>query len=161
MMNSIQSEHLLKLHNDATSALNTVTAYGNGYIEVNRVSHTQAIAFGPEGAIDHWPVASAADITTALLRLAAGIPEPVNDPLAFLDAPEAAAAALPPGAPEVLLVGTGTRQVFLPPQVLAPLLSAGLGIETMDTQAASRTYNILMAEGRRVRTALIPQENRS
>ncbi|MEI2417746.1 MTH938/NDUFAF3 family protein [Orrella sp. JC864] len=148
----------MKLHNDTTSALNTVTAYGNGYIEVNRVSHTHAIAFGPQGAIDPWPVASAADITTTLLRQAAGIPEPSLDPLAFLDAPEAAAPRLPPDAPEVLLVGTGSRQVFLAHAVLQPLLSAGLGIETMDTQAAARTYNILMAEGRRVRTALIPEE---
>ncbi len=151
----------MKLHNDTTSALNTVTAYGNGYIEVNRVSHTHAIAFGPEGTIDHWPVDNAADITTALLRQAAGIPEPSHDPLAFLDEPELAVARLPLGAPEVLIVGTGARQRFLPHPVLQPLLAAGLGIETMDTQAAARTYNILMAEGRRVRTALIPEENQS
>ncbi|SOE48703.1 membrane protein, putative [plant metagenome] len=146
----------MKLHNESTSALNTVTAYGDGYIEVNKVSFSHAIAFGPEGEIAPWPVPSPAEITTALLRQAAGLPEAKVDPLAFLDEPEAARIALPPGAPEVLLIGTGARQVFLPPAVLNPLLGAGVGIETMDTQAAARTYNILMAEGRRVRVALIP-----
>lgn len=81
--------------------------------------------------------------------------EPVRDPLAFLDEPEATPSR-PANAPEVLLVGTGGRQQFLRPEVLRPLLAAGIGVEIMDTHAASRTYNILMAEGRRVVVALIP-----
>ena len=61
----------MKLHTDpATAALNTVTAYGDGYIEVNRVSFSHAIAFGPEGEIVPWAVPSSAEITTALLRQA-------------------------------------------------------------------------------------------
>lgn len=147
----------MKLHNDSESALNTVTAYGEGYIEVNQVRFSHAIAFGPEGDVAAWPVHEAAAITPALLRQAAGLPEPSSDPLSFLDDPEQAPAPrLPPGAPEILLVGTGRRQHFLPPALLGPLLAAGIGVETMDTQAASRTYNILMAEGRRVVAALIP-----
>ena len=82
--------------------------------------------------------------------------EPVRDPLAFLDEPEAAPGR-PANAPEVLLVGTGARQRFLRPEVLRPLLAIGVGVEVMDTHAASRTYNILMAEGRRVVVALIPR----
>jgi uncharacterized protein len=148
-------ESLLKLHTDPASALNTVTAYGDGYIEVNQVRFSHAVAFGPEGPVAEWQVTSADQITSALLRQAAGLPEPVHDPLAFLDEPEAAP-ALPPNAPEVLLIGTGGRQRFLRPDVLRPLLKSGVGIEVMDTQAAARTYNILMAEGRRVVVALIP-----
>lgn len=148
-------ESLLKLHTDPASALNTVTAYGDGYIEVNQVRFSHAVAFGPEGAIAEWPVETADQITSTLLRQAAGLPEPVRDPLAFLDEPDTAP-ALPPNAPEVLLIGTGSRQRFLRPDVLRPLLTAGIGIETMDTQAAARTYNILMSEGRRVVVALIP-----
>lgn len=53
-------------------------------------------------------------------------------------------------------MGTGARQRFLRPEVLRPLLAIGVGVEVMDTHAASRTYNILMAEGRRVVVALIP-----
>ena len=148
----------MKLHNDTDPRLNTVTAYGDGYVEINLIRFPHAVAFGPEGDITPWPVNDASAITTALLRQAAGLPEVTADPLAFLDEPEDAAPALPPGAPEVLLVGTGARQQFLPPATLAPLLRAGIGIETMDTQAAARTYNILMAEGRRVIVALIPAE---
>ncbi|OZI33860.1 hypothetical protein CAL29_09760 [Bordetella genomosp. 10] len=148
----------MKLHTDpASAALNTVTAYGDGYIEVNQVRFSHAVAFGPEGPVAHWPVQAPDQITPQLLRQAAGLPEAARDPLAFLDEAEGAPAPLPPNAPEVLLIGTGARQRFLPPQVLGPLLTAGVGIEVMDTQAAARTYNILMSEGRRVVVALIPQ----
>ena len=75
--------------------------------------------------------------------------------LAFLD-DEAPAVELPDDAPEVLLIGTGPRQVFLRPDVLRPLLALGIGIETMTTQAAARTYNILMSEERRVLALLLP-----
>ena len=146
----------MKLHTDpATAALNTVTAYGDGYIEVNQVRFSSSVAFGPEGEVTTWPVQSPADITSALLRQAAGMVEPVRDPLAFLDEPEAAPGR-PANAPEVLLVGTGARQRFLRPEVLRPLLAIGVGVEVMDTHAASRTYNILMAEGRRVVVAPHP-----
>lgn len=152
----VKPEFLLKLHTDpATAALNTVTAYGDGYIEVNQVRFSSSVAFGPEGEVTNWPVESTADITSSLLLLAAGLSEPARNPLDFLDAPEAAPTR-PANAPEVLLVGTGGKQQFLRPDVLRPLLAIGIGVETMDTHAASRTYNILMAEGRRVVVALIP-----
>jgi len=149
----------LKLHTDPATTLNTVTAYGPDYIEVNQVRFSHAVAFGPEGAVAEWPVASPADITSTLLEQAAGLSRATRDPLAFLDDPESAVGGLPgarsPNAPEVLLVGTGARQKMLPSAVLRPLLAAGVGVEVMDTQAAARTYNILMAEGRRVVAALL------
>ncbi|HET9046114.1 MAG TPA: Mth938-like domain-containing protein, partial [Casimicrobiaceae bacterium] len=57
--------------------------------------------------------------------------------------------------PEIVLLGTGTTQRFLHPRVLAPLIDARVGVETMDTRAACRTFNILVAEGRRVAAALV------
>jgi len=150
----------LKLHTDSTSAFNTVTAYGDGYVEVNLVRFDHAIAFGPQGAVAAWPVADVAAVGTDLLWQAAGVAQTAADPLAFLDAVQDAAPALPAdlatNTPEVLLVGTGARLQFLPRETIAPLLAAGVGVEVMDTQAAARTYNILMAEGRRVVVALIP-----
>ena len=56
---------------------------------------------------------------------------------------------------EIIIVGTGATQVFPSPDVLAPLVTHGVGFEIMDTRAACRTYNILMAEGRNVVAALI------
>ena len=59
----------MKLHTDpATAALNTVTAYGDGYIEVNQVRFSSSVAFGPEGEVTHWPVESPADITPTLIK---------------------------------------------------------------------------------------------
>lgn len=62
-------------------------------------------------------------------------------------------AAVPPV--EILLVGTGKRLVPLHPALKAQLREHGIGADPMDTGAACRTYNVLMAEGRRVAAALL------
>ena len=58
-------------------------------------------------------------------------------------------------SPEIVLFGTGSTQRFPHPRITAPLHRAQVGIEVMDTRAACRTYNILVAEGRNVTAALI------
>jgi uncharacterized protein len=57
--------------------------------------------------------------------------------------------------PEVLLLGSGVRQVFPPHDLLARLYAARVGFEVMDTGAACRTYNVLVGEGREVAAALL------
>jgi uncharacterized protein len=57
--------------------------------------------------------------------------------------------------PEVVILGTGERQVFPDPSVFAILMDFGIGFEVMDNAAACRTYNILLAEQRRVALALL------
>ena len=57
--------------------------------------------------------------------------------------------------PELILIGTGKRQRFPNPELLKALISAKIGFEIMDSQAACRTYNILVGEGRQVLLALI------
>ena len=52
--------------------------------------------------------------------------------------------------PEVVLLGTGARAVFPPQSVLAQFLERGIGLETMDSAAAARTFNVLTGEGRNV-----------
>jgi uncharacterized protein len=64
-------------------------------------------------------------------------------------------AALLRTSPEIVLLGTGATQRFPRPAVVAPLMNANVGLEVMDTRAACRTYNILVAEGRSVTAALI------
>ena len=56
---------------------------------------------------------------------------------------------------EILLVGTGAEMLQIPPQIRALLRDHGIGCDPMDTGAACRTYNILLAEGRRVAAVLI------
>ena len=57
--------------------------------------------------------------------------------------------------PELVIFGSGTRLRFPPPAFLRALMSRRIGLETMDTLAACRTYNILAGEGRQVIAALL------
>lgn len=57
--------------------------------------------------------------------------------------------------PAVVLIGTGAQQRMLAPQQLAMFLRHGIGVEVMSNAAASRTYNLLAGEGRRVIGAFI------
>jgi uncharacterized protein len=57
--------------------------------------------------------------------------------------------------PELVIFGSGTRLRFAPPALMRSLMQCRIGIETMDTLAACRTYNILAGEGRRVIAALL------
>lgn len=57
--------------------------------------------------------------------------------------------------PELVIFGSGTRLRFVNPALLAALMARRIGIETMDTAAACRTYNVLAAEGRNVMAALL------
>lgn len=142
------------LQKESSPGLNTVTAYGAGYVEINGEAYRHPVRFGPEGPIEPWAVTDAAQLTVAALREVAGIEAAAADPLAFLEGRETVA----PGTVEVVLIGTGTRPVMLAQSVTAPLLRMGVGVEAMSTQAAARTYNILMSEGRRVVAALIPSQ---
>lgn len=147
----------MKLHTETNSALNTVTAYGAGFVEINNNRFEYAITFGPLGDITRWPASSPTDISTDLLYAAAGITLTALDPMAFLDADDTSPPAHTGVLPEVLLIGTGAKQVLLAHRILQPLLRLGIGVECMSTQAAARTYNILMAEGRQVIAALLPE----
>lgn len=148
----------MKLHTDTHAALNTVTGYGHGYVEINKTLYSHAIALGPEGPVKEWPVENPEDISTALLLQAAGLTLKPVDPLAFLDSDQPPPPEIEGTRPEVLLVGTGSRQRMLAHSILSPLLRAGVGVECMTTEAAARTYNILMAEGRQVIAALLPEK---
>ena len=57
--------------------------------------------------------------------------------------------------PELVIFGSGTRLRFPPPAFLRTLMEQRIGLETMDTLAACRTYNILAGEGRHVVAALL------
>lgn len=57
---------------------------------------------------------------------------------------------------DVVLIGTGPRMQILSPFLRQKLRERGLNAESMDSGAACRTYNVLMAEGRRVAAALLP-----
>ncbi len=57
--------------------------------------------------------------------------------------------------PELVILGSGPTLKFFHPQLLRALIDARIGVETMDTAAACRTYNVLVSEGRRAVAALL------
>lgn len=137
---------------ELTPHLNTITAYGHGYIEVNAQKYYTSIFMRPEGPVQAWSIRHPNDINQKVIEQIAELhTAEQTDPMAFLnDMP-----VRYENAPELIIIGTGKQQHFLPPKVLEPFLRSRIGIETMDSQAAARTYNILMSEGRDVVLALI------
>jgi uncharacterized protein len=123
----------LKLHADPLTALNTVTAYGPGFIDINQTRHHGHLLVCPDRPVTPWGVTDFASLRG-------------EDFAALVDL-----------APEVVLLGTGERQQFIRPNLAAPLAAQGVGVECMTTAAACRTYNILMAEGRRVVAAFLQE----
>ena len=122
----------MKLHTDSPTDMNTVTAYGPGWIEINRERFEGAVLVMPESEVVAWPVQDFDALTAEAME---GLLE---------------------YSPELVLLGTGATQRFPHPAFGAALMRAGVGLDVMDTQAACRTYNILMSEGRRVLAALLP-----
>lgn len=128
----------MKLHATPTQQYQTVTGYEDDWVEINARRYDHSLIVLPEVAPARWPV-------TSFDALQASDFVPVDA-----------------HAPDLLILGTGQRQRFASPKLLAGLLSKRIGVECMDNQAACRTYNILMAEGRKVALALIlpePQTN--
>lgn len=120
----------MKLHTDPRTG-NTVTAHGEGYIAINGERYLGSVMVQPEHIDTNWQVQNVAALDSSHLER-----------------------LLATGA-DVLLLGTGKRQVFPALALLKPVIQAGRTVDVMDTAAACRTYNILMSEGRTVAAALI------
>lgn len=60
------------------------------------------------------------------------------------------------GAVDVIFIGTGAEMAHIPSELRSALEEVGLGIESMSSPAACRTYNVLLSEGRRIALALLP-----
>ena len=110
--------------------MNTITGYGEGYVMVNGERHASSLVVLAD-RVEDWS-AERFDALTA-------------EEFGFLKELGV----------EIVLLGTGPRQRFPHPRLTAALAQAGIGLEVMDVQAACRTYNILVAEERRVAAALL------
>ncbi len=120
----------MKLHAAGPSAANTITGYGEDHVLVNGRRHDSSVIITADQVLA-WD----ADVFDRLKR-------EDFERLANLGV-------------EIVLLGTGPRQRFPHPRLTAPLAAAGIGVEAMDLKAACRTYNILVAEERKVAAALL------
>lgn len=121
----------MKLQSDPHSGANTITGYGDGYIEINKIPYSHAVLLSSDGEILEWPVQSFDELSAADFSQMVTL------------------------KPELIIIGTGKRQRFPKPELLKTLIEAKIGFEVMDSRAACRTYNILVGEGRQVLLALI------
>jgi uncharacterized protein len=120
----------VKLHAAGPATYNTITAYGEGYVQVNSQRYQTSLIVMAERIL-HW---SATDFS--------GLKSEDFQSLKDLGA-------------EIILIGTGPKQRFPHPSLTAPLTQARIGVEVMDLKAACRTYNILVAEERKVAAAML------
>jgi uncharacterized protein len=120
----------MKLQRIEAGRHNVFTGYGAGYVAVNNVRHEQSVIVSP-GAVAAWRVAGFAGL--------------VAEDFGFIAELRA----------EIVILGTGAAQRFPRGAVARALASSGAGVEVMDTGAACRTYNILVAEERRVVAAIL------
>jgi uncharacterized protein len=125
------AETNMKLHSSTSKQYQTVTGYDQSGVEINAARYDFSLTVMPERAPQAWDVRS------------------------FEDLSEAHFEAILQLAPDVVILGTGERQRFIHPRLVAALAARRIGVECMDNQAACRTYNILMDEGRKVVLALI------
>jgi uncharacterized protein len=121
----------MKLQADRIEGPNAISRHGPGGVIVNGTEHRHSVIVPWTGEVLPWQ----ADAFTALT--------------------EAHFARLAALAPDLVIFGTGSRIRFAHPALFKPLIERRIGIETMDTAAACRTYNVLLAEGRPVIAALL------
>ncbi len=120
----------MKLHLTAPQNRNSFTGHGAGYVAVNGTPYRAPLIVTPETIVADWPVADLTELTADTLH------------------------QLLAHTPEIIILGTGATQRFPDPALLRPLFEARVGVEIMATPAACRTYNILVAEERRVLAAM-------
>ncbi len=121
----------MKLHQANLGETKMFTAHGADHVMVNRVRYDHTIVVDAQEVREDWQVASFDALDESHFKY-------------FL-----------PYKPDVILIGTGVQQHFAHPRLYRALTDLGIGVEFMDTPAACRTYNILVAEDRKVVAAIM------
>lgn len=123
----------MKLHADRPDQF-SITAHGDGWIAVNGQRFSGPLMISASSGVQVWPCDTFETLEAGHFRQLLSLDE---------------------APPEVVLFGSGPRIRFVHPSLLHPLIERRVGVETMDTAAACRTFNILAAEGRRVAAGLL------
>ena len=112
-------------------SVQSISGYGAGWISVGQEKIASSVVLGSQGQRFAWDCNRFEGLGPAHFAQLAAL------------------------GTELVLFGSGSRLRFPRPEWLRPLIEQGIGLETMDTPAACRTYNILAGEGRRVAVALL------
>jgi len=121
----------VKLHLANLGETKLFTGYADDHVLVNRERFDTSLVVMAEAVRDDWGVSGFDNLNESHFEY-------------FLSF-----------KPEVILLGTGAHQHFPHPRLYRALTDAGIGVECMDTPAACRTYNILVAEDRIVIAAIL------
>lgn len=121
----------MKLQADRMEGQNAISRHSAEGVVVNGVEYRESVVVPWRGQVVPWAVGAFANLTAEHF---------------------AAIVAL---GPELVIFGSGSRLRFPPPALLQALMARRIGLETMDSAAACRTYNVLLAEGRPVIAALL------
>lgn len=120
----------MKFIQEDTSDSNAIQGYAKGQVTINGISYHRSLIVTPAKLITEWEPREFSDLTEDNFGLLIDL------------------------HPELILLGTGGSHKFPHPSLTGSIMQRRIGLEAMDTAAACRTYNILMAEGRRVVAAL-------
>ena len=125
----------MKLHTSSPAGIHVFNGYGEGFVLVGGRRIERSVIVQPERIVEDWGATTFEALTGAQLERLADL------------------------SSEVVLLGTGDKLRFpsadLLRQANRAFAAAHMGLEVMDVQAACRTYNILVAEGRKVAAALL------
>ena len=122
----------MKFHAE-TPLNNSIEASGEGWVQIAGQRHEESLLLSQGGEVTPWAVRGFADLNAGVF------------------------AALCVADLELVVLGTGTQHRFIHPKQFHPLIEKGIGLETMSSAAACRTYNVLISEGRKVLLALIQE----
>lgn len=121
----------MKIQPDRLEGVNAISRHETGRIWVNAEPHAHSLLVPWRGAAQRWPVTQLQDLTAQHFEQVLAL------------------------KPEFVIFGSGSRLRFIAPHLNRALIERGIGMETMDTAAACRTYNVLAMEGRSVVAALL------
>lgn len=121
----------MKFQPDTLDGVNVITRHEPGRLWVGSTAFAHSLLVPWVGGVQPWEAASLEDLVSGHFERIAAL------------------------KPEVVIFGSGPRLRFVPPGLMRSLIEQRVGVETMDTAAACRTYNVLVSEGRSVVAALL------
>ncbi len=121
----------MKFQPDSAEGVNLITRQEPGRLWVGTTPYTHSLLVPWSGEVQAWDLAALSDLSPAHFERILSL------------------------RPEVVIFGSGTRLRFVSPALMHALIAQRIGVETMDTAAACRTYNVLVSERRSAVAALL------